>query len=139
MKPALRNSLLSPFIDFVNDDLFNVPFFWSTNLPAVNIREDVDRYQLEVVAPGLKKEDFKLTMDDGTLTISAENMSEAEQNLDNYRRKEYTYQSFSRSFSLPDNPNRNEVKADYKEGVLTIELKKNVNEPKEKMKLIPVG
>jgi len=139
MKLARHNSLLSPFIDFFNDDLLNYPVIRSSTLPAVNIREDADRYQLEIVAPGIKKDDFKLSLDNGTLTISAESKNESQTKHDNYRRLEYSFESFSRSFSLPDNINADQVNADYKDGVLTINLKKRISEPKEKAKLIPVG
>ncbi|WP_138993141.1 Hsp20/alpha crystallin family protein [Larkinella sp. C7] len=138
MKPALRNSLLTTFSNLFDDDFFSRSLFREQTFPAVNVREEADHYKLEVVAPGLKKEDFKLALNDGTLTISAENQTESEEKQDSYRRKEYSYQSFSRTFDLPDGIESDSVQANYTDGVLKIDLKKKALKPKAEPKLIPI-
>ncbi|MOA39346.1 putative Hsp20 family chaperone [compost metagenome] len=75
-------------------------------------------------APGFKKEDFKITSEDGLLTISAETSSEKKEEKKNYTRKEFSSSSFSRSFSLPDDVEDTDVKAHYKDGLLNLSLKK---------------
>lgn len=110
--------------DFWNTDGFFKPFFESEFLPAVNIRDKKDSYELEVSAPGYKKEDFKVTTDNGMLNISAETSSENEEEKDNYTRKEFSRSSFSRSFSLPENVTEDQIKASYNDGLLSVTLKK---------------
>lgn len=119
--PALRSAME----DFFNTDFFNKPFMNSEFLPAVNIRDEENSYELEMSAPGFNKEDFKITSEDGLLTISAETSSEHKEEKKNYTRKEFASSSFSRSFSLPDNIEEDNVKASYKDGLLTLSLKKS--------------
>ncbi|MNL58527.1 putative Hsp20 family chaperone [compost metagenome] len=95
------------------------------SLPAVNIRDEENSYELEMSAPGFNKEDFKITSEDGLLTISAETSSEHREEKKNYTRKEFASSSFSRSFSLPDNIEEEDVKASYKNGLLKLSLKKS--------------
>lgn len=118
-------SLRSAMEDFFNTDFFNKPFTTTELLPAVNIRDEEDSYELEMSAPGFNKEDFKITSEDGLLTISAETSSEHKDEKKNYTRKEFTSSSFSRSFSLPDNIEEEDVKASYKNGLLKLSLKKS--------------
>lgn len=117
-------SLRSAMEDFFNTDFFNKPFMSTEFLPAVNIHDEADSYELEMSAPGFKKEDFKITSEDGLLTISAETSSEHKEEKKNYTRKEFSSSSFSRSFSLPDNVEEDDVKASYKDGLLKLSLKK---------------
>lgn len=119
--PTLRTAME----DFFNTDFFNKPFMSTEFLPAVNIRDEENSYELEVSAPGFNKEDFKITSEDGLLTISAETSSEHKEEKKNYTRKEFTSSSFSRSFSLPDNIEEEDVKASYKNGLLKLSLKKS--------------
>jgi HSP20 family protein len=117
-------SLRSVMEDFFNTDLFNKPFIAGEFLPAVNIRDEEGSYELEMSAPGFKKGDFKITSEEGLLTISAETSSEHKEEKKNYTRKEFSSSSFSRSFSLPDNIEEEDVKASYKDGLLKLSLKK---------------
>lgn len=118
-------SLRSVMEDFFNTDVFNKPFTNTELLPAVNIRDEEDRYELEMSAPGFKKGDFKITSEDGLLTISAETSTEHKEEKKNYTRKEFSSSSFSRSFSLPDNIEDDHVKANYQDGLLKVTLKKS--------------
>jgi len=119
-----------PVVPNLVDDLFKDWSFSNfseenTTLPAVNIKENNDEFTVEVAAPGMNKKDFKLNFEDGILTISSEKSIENEENKDNYTRKEYSYQSFKRSFSLPKNiVDGDKIKASYKNGELLITIPK---------------
>ncbi|MCE1198637.1 MAG: Hsp20/alpha crystallin family protein [Marinilabiliales bacterium] len=96
-----------------------------TTLPAVNILEDGERIQIDLAAPGMKKEDFKIDLDRNRLTISAEMESQNEENNNRYSRKEFNYSSFRRMFTIPvEVVNSEQVQAQYKDGILTVTLPK---------------
>jgi len=127
----------SIFDDFFNDSF--LPRFvngdnWSANniLPAVNVEEDEKGYLIEVAAPGLEKEDLKVSVNDGVLTISSEKKFEKEDKKDSYIRREFGYTSFSRSFTLPDEVDSEKISAKHKNGVLHVTI------PKTEAKVIPV-
>jgi HSP20 family protein len=98
----------------------------SSNMPAVNIKENEHEFQIDVAAPGMKKEDFKLNLDNNVLTISSEKelKNEEKDEQGNYTRREFSYQSFTRSFSLPEMVNADQIKANYNDGILRISLPK---------------
>ena len=94
-------------------------------VPAVNITENVNDYNISVAAPGLKKNDFHINVDGNMLTIIAEKEeTKEEKEEENYTRKEYNYSSFSRSFTLPQEVNREKIEASYEDGVLKLVLPK---------------
>ena len=93
--------------------------------PAVNIQEDEKQFKLEVAVPGMKKDDFKINLDNQVLTISKEEKEQKEEKKDNYTRREFVYNSFSRSFRLPKTILVDKIKADYKDGILMISLPKD--------------
>ncbi|MBS2213642.1 Hsp20/alpha crystallin family protein [Carboxylicivirga mesophila] len=97
-----------------------------TTLPAVNVMENADEYAIEVAAPGLNKEDFKVDYDNGRLTISSEHKNEKEEkDGEKVTRREFSYQSFQRSFTISENAvNADKIKANYKNGILYITLPK---------------
>jgi len=124
--------------DFWNtDNFFEKPFFNGETLPAVNIRETKDNYEVEVAVPGFKKDDFKVTTENGLLTISAETKFEKNEEKENYTRQEFSCSSFARSFSLPENVVEEDISANYHDGLLKIELKKSVKNlpPKKEVKV----
>jgi HSP20 family protein len=98
-----------------------------SNVPAVNIREDENQYHLEVAAPGMRKEDFKVMLEDGVLTVSTEQKQEHAQQDEqgSYTKREFSYHSFSRSFRLPDSCAQEHIQARYADGVLHLEIPKN--------------
>jgi HSP20 family protein len=95
------------------------------NLPAVNIHEDEKQFVLEFAVPGMNKEDFKINLEEQVLTVSSETKEEKEEQEDNFTRREFYYNGFSRSFTIPDNIDTNKIKADYKDGILKITLPKS--------------
>ena len=112
--------------DFWNEDnLFNVPFFRKEALPAVNVKDKKHAYELEVAAPGFKKDEFKISTENGLLNISAETSNEQKEENENFTRREFSCSSFSRTFNLPENVVNDDVKASYRDGLLKIELKKS--------------
>ncbi|MEJ5995292.1 Hsp20/alpha crystallin family protein [Pedobacter sp. Du54] len=122
--------------DFWNvDSFFNKPMFNGSLLPAVNVRDLKDGYQLEVSAPGFKKDDFNVSIENGMLTISADNVEESKQEKEDYTRKEFSRSSFQRSFTLPDNIDEGKIKAKYEDGLLHISLKKSDKALKEAKKV----
>ena len=93
--------------------------------PLVDISEDGKEYLIKAELPEVKKEDVKITMEDGTLTITGDRKFEKEENGKKYHRVERAYGSFGRSFSLPDDASPAKVTADFKDGVLKVHLAKN--------------
>ena len=93
--------------------------------PLVDISEDAKEYLIKTELPEVKKEDVKITMEDGTLTITGDRKFEKEENGKKYHRVERAYGSFGRSFSLPDDASPAKVTADFKDGVLKVHLAKN--------------
>lgn len=138
MSNLIKKSGLFPtflFEDFFSKDFFdwtnkNFTDFGST-LPAVNIKEVDTAYNIEMAVPGLKKEDFKISFDRNVLTISSEKKEEKEDKNEKFTRREYNYQSFSRSFTLPENSNAENISAEYKDGILKVSIPKKEIKPVE--------
>lgn len=103
-------------------DDFITPNFGS--FTPVNVKETENEYVLEVVAPGFQKEDFKVNLDNNTLTVSAEKKEEVENKNEKFIRKEYKQQSFKRSFTIDENVDAENIVAKYLNGVLTLNLAK---------------
>ena len=103
-----------------------------SSMPAVNLSESENSYDVELVAPGYKKEDFKLKVNDDILTITAESRNERSEGGDGreYSRREYTCSSFTRSFHLPDNAKDDGISAKYNDGILNITIPKSKQEVK---------
>lgn len=137
-----RDAFPSIFSEFFNRDWFdtaNMGFNDST-MPAVNIKETKDDFEVEVAAPGMKKDDFKIELDNNLLVISSEKEQKNEEQAEGeFTRREFSYQSFKRSFTLPKTIEDKKIKASYKDGVLNIILPKK-EEAKEKPKrMIEIG
>jgi len=97
----------------------------NNTLPAVNVKETDDEYILEVAAPGMTKKDFKVNFHNNVLTISSEKQEEKKENDDNYTRREFSYQSFQRSFTVPHNDvDSDKISAAYADGILNVKLPK---------------
>jgi HSP20 family protein len=122
-----NNNALMPGFNDVFDSIFNDTFFndrMVTRVPAVNISETENNYHVELAAPGLKKEDFKLNLERNVLTISVETTADHQDNQKNYSKREYSYQSFVRSFTLPDSADDSNINASYTDGILKIDIAK---------------
>lgn len=122
-----RNNALMPGFNDVFESIFNDTFFndrMVTRVPAVNISETENSYHVELAAPGLKKDDFKLNLEGNQLTISVEQSTDHEDNRKNYSKREYSYSSFVRSFTLPESADDSNIDANYTNGVLRIDIAK---------------
>lgn len=118
----------------VFDDVFNQDWLSEIDrtqrigksVPAVNVKETDENFVVEVAAPGMKKEDFSIELDNKLLTISSETKEErvSENKDEQFTRKEFSYASFSRSFTLPETVDNSKISADYADGVLKIDLPK---------------
>lgn len=108
------------------------------NVPAVNVSETDDSYDLTMAAPGMKKSDFKIDLDGNLLTVSSEAEHREEETAKKFTRKEYSYSSFSRSFNLPEEVNREKIEAHYTDGILHIVLPRMSNGKKSSAKAIAV-
>lgn len=122
---------LRVFDDFFNrsmQDFFGEGFLGSDQ-PSVNVLEKDDAYILEVAAPGMKKSDFEVHVDNGVLRIKAETEHKSEDDGEKYMRREFSYQRFTRSFALPENVSEDLIQAGYEDGVLRVELPKSEPTP----------
>lgn len=93
-------------------------------VPAVNIVEDKNDYKVSLAVPGMKKDDFNIDVEGNMLTISSEKEVSKEEKDEKYNRKEYSYSSFSRSFTLPEEVNREKIEAKYEDGLLKLVIPK---------------
>ncbi|MEX6690906.1 Hsp20/alpha crystallin family protein [Danxiaibacter flavus] len=132
---------------FLFDDFFKSWSDWFDNgnvtgrtlqAPAVNITEEANEYLVSVAVPGMKKEDFNISVDGNMLTISSEKEDSREEADKNYTRKEYNYSSFTRRFNLPDEIQTDKIDASYTDGVLKISLPRNDQQKKASSKQIVV-
>lgn len=122
----IKTDMLSPGT-LMTENFWDVDAFSSAGEPkyAVNIKDNPTRYKLEVSAPGFKKNDFKITTDNGMLTINAESSRAKKNDQENYIRKEFSRASFTGSFLLPENVLEDHISAKYDNGLFTISLKKS--------------
>lgn len=137
----ISNSYPSLFDQLFDTDLFD----WSnrnfsetnTTLPSVNIKENADGFNVEMAVPGFSKNDFKIELNHNVLTISSEKKVENEtKEGERFTRREYSYQSFSRSFTLPDSANGDMISAKYDNGILDVEIpKREESKPKPKRQI----
>ncbi|WP_312789601.1 Hsp20/alpha crystallin family protein [Sphingobacterium sp.] len=148
MKLAKRNlnnfSLFSPMFDNFNRELLN----WdnknysstSTTVPAVNIKENADTFEVEVAAPGMTKGDFKITLDGNLLTISSAKQEQNEEHKDNYTRREFSYQSFQRSFELQrEVVDQDNIQACYENGMLRLTIPKKEEAKQKEPRMIEIS
>jgi len=133
--PTVFDDFFRPWSDLFDNSRWNIR---PMNLPAVNIVEDQDGYQLSLAAPGMKKDDFKIDVDANLLTISCEKEENKEEENKKFTRKEYNYSSFSRSFSLPEEIQLDSIDAKYEEGVLKILMPRKKEAQKPQVKKIAV-
>ncbi len=142
---SLLNPLPMLLDDFFNQDLSN----WgnsnfshtNTTIPAVNIKETTENYEVEVAAPGMTKNDFKVELDGNTLTISSEKTNRREENEgERYARKEFSYQSFQRTFTLhKDVVDIDKIQAKYENGLLHLIIPKKEEAKQKPPRLIRIS
>ncbi|MGN7990614.1 Hsp20/alpha crystallin family protein [Pedobacter sp. 22226] len=125
--PEKKNSTLLPGFNDIFESVLGDTYFSDrhiSSLPAVNISESSEEYQIELAAPGLKKEDFKVSVEGETLTVSTGQRSENSVAEKNYNRREFSYSAFTRVFTLPESADVEHILASYSDGVLKLILPK---------------
>ncbi len=141
MTPAKRNQDWMPniFNDFFGNECLDT-FSHKVNpsVPAMNIIETDDEFKVELAAPGLKKEDFKVHVDNNELIISVEKKTETEDKKGKYLRREFGYTQFKQTLLLPDNVDKEHIEAKQDHGVLSINIKKKNKEEHPNTKPIEV-
>ncbi|HOW30259.1 MAG TPA: Hsp20/alpha crystallin family protein [Bacteroidales bacterium] len=135
MLPVIRRKSLFPSLvdEFFGKDLVPGWFDSETGItePSVNIAEGKSEFRIEVAAPGLEKDDFRINLQNNVLSISSEKEISKEEKEEKFMRREFSYSQFRRSFSLPDTADAGNIKANHKNGVLYITIPKK-EEAKEK-------
>ncbi len=142
-----RNNTLFPdfprfFDDFFGQDLFDSSVLPARNqtIPAVNVKEEDDHFEVELAAPGLNKDDFKVELHNRVLTISSEKQDEhVEEEEGKFSRREFRYSSFSRSFTLPETVDEEGIKASYNDGLLSLNIPKNEKSLPEATRMIEIS
>lgn len=140
--PEAPPLLLSMFDDdsFFNFDLPAWGNGFGSKVPAANVKESESEYTIDLAAPGMKRDDFHIDIENGVLSISSEKKEESEEKSQHYTRREYSYSSFSRSFRLPESVNEDKINAKYDNGVLMIHLPKKEEAKKLfKKKQVKIG
>ncbi len=133
-----RNPLADMVNNFFDNDLSDF-FGKRISDPAANILENPDSFELHIAAPGMKKDDFKINLENSILTISVEMEDARNEESKNYTRKEFYFGSFSRSFTLPKTIDLDKIKADYENGILKVMLPKKEEAKVELKKEIKIG
>ncbi len=139
-RASLLPSTGSLFNNFFDDDRlmnFELANSWA-KVPSANVIEDENEFKIELAAPGMKKADFKVDVDNGTLTISSIKEDEKEEKNENFTRREFSFNSFSRSFLLPDFVDTEKISAKYKDGILILDVPKKPELKSQKKKTIAI-
>jgi HSP20 family protein len=141
MKRTNGNWLPSLLEDIFEDNNIQRRFTTMNSLPAVNIEEKEDKYSLEMAAPGKSKKDFNIELDNELLTISSETKEEktSDDEARHFTRREFSYESFKRSFTLPETIDTAKIKATYKNGVLTLDLPKREEAKTQPKRMIDIS
>ena len=134
-------TLSSFFDDFFTRELFNWPSDSSTgtSIPKANIYETDAEFHVEMAAPGMNRDDFKVELDNNMLTISSQREDSAEEDKRNYQRREYSFQSFVRTFHLPDSAEVEKINAKYNDGILNLIIPKKEEAKRKPVKTIKIS
>jgi len=122
-----KNHAVNPFFSDVFDSILNDSFLGdklASRVPAVNISETENQFHIELAVPGLKKEDFKINLDKNILTVSADKKVENVEEGKKFSKREYSYNSFTRSFTLPEVADAAKIEAEYADGILKLNVAK---------------
>lgn len=123
--------------DFINQD-WNLKTPGSTTLPAVNIKDLDAQFEIELAVPGMKKSDFEIEVEDGLLSISSSLEEEQVTEKGKFTRREFSYNSFKRTFTIPESVDPSNIEAQYSDGVLQLRLPKRKEALPQPKKLIKI-
>ena len=139
-QPKNSAAAYSPFNDLF-DSFFKDSYVDDralAKIPAVNISENENQFEIELAVPGFKKEDFKINLEENVLTVSSEKKEETKEEGKKVTRKEFSYASFKRSFTLPETADANHISAKYENGLLLLTVAKK-EEAKVQAREIVIG
>jgi len=119
LRPSIMEDIMKPWSEWMDEK-----WPYSIQTPAVNVKETERHYEITLAAPGLQKDDFKIDVNGSMITISAERDEKREEKDETFTRREYSYSSFSRSFSLPEDIVQEKIDANYVNGELKLLLPK---------------
>ncbi|MES2427127.1 MAG: Hsp20/alpha crystallin family protein [Bacteroidota bacterium] len=121
-----KNGIVNPFFNDVysllNDSYLSEKI--ATRTPAVNIAETDNQFEIDLAVPGLSKEDIKINLDKNVLSVSADKKTETVDENKKFTKREYSFNSFSRSFNLPESADQSKIEADYTAGILKLTIAK---------------
>jgi HSP20 family protein len=121
-----KNGIVNPFFNDVysllNDSYLSEKI--ATRTPAVNIAESDNQFEIDLAVPGLSKEDIKINLDKNVLSVSADKKTETVDENKKFTKREYSFNSFSRSFNLPESADQSKIEADYTAGILKLTIAK---------------
>ncbi len=123
--------------DFINQD-WNLKTPGSTTLPAVNIKDLEAQFEIELAVPGMKKSDFEIEVEDGLLSISSSLEEEQVTEKGKFTRREFSYNIFKRTFTIPESVDPSNIEAQYSDGVLQLRLPKRKEALPQPKKLIKI-
>jgi len=141
MIARINRSYVPAYLDDIfSDQSFNSYFgSRSVSTPAVNVLEDNSEFRIDVASPGLSKGDFNIDVNDDLISISALKEVEKDESGSKYTRREFNYNSFKRSFQLPDSVDQERISASHAEGILSVHLPKKEEEVKKGPKTIDIS
>ena len=146
LKRRKEGLIPSTFTDLFEDRFLRpfysgLPDFWESgmNVPPANLVEGKNEYRIDISAPGFTREDFNVEMQDGSLMVSAEHEEESKEENENYKRREFSWNNFSRTFNLPENAKEDQINAKYENGMLKITIPKKEIAPSKPKKEIMVA
>ncbi len=137
----IMDRMFPEFLDITENMLTEDLFQRENWMPSINVKEHKNDFQIEVAAPGFTKKDIEVSISDDVLTISAEGKQEKEEKEENYSRREFYHNSFTRALTLPKSVDlKKKIKANYDNGILSIHLEKmEVTKSIEKKKMIEIS
>jgi HSP20 family protein len=141
LKPNIMNLIKRQnplFTSLIDDLLLNQDWNLNSNIPAANIIEADDHFDIQLAVPGKKKNDFKIELEEGILTISSKIERNSTEEDNSFTRKEFGYSSFKRLFNIPETVSTDRISANYKEGILTVSLPKKEEALPQPKKLISI-
>ena len=135
-------TMMNLFDDFFYGDfptIFSSNYTDGISMPKVNIKEHDDAYSIEMAAPGMKKSDFEVNLDNNTLSISAKANSEENNDENGFLRREFSYAAFNRNFTLPETVDDSKIKAKYTDGILKVHIPKKDEAKRKPNRIIDIS
>lgn len=138
VKRFFESEAMFPNFGNAFDNFLKMDYNYGESTPSVNVTENEQEYQLEYLVPGFKKEEIKVALEQNVLTVKAERKTETTEEQKRYTRKEFSFSSFKRSFTLPENIDTEQMVAKHEHGILSITIPKKVEEKKSGLKEIAI-